>query len=50
MRRWSTCSSVRQRGPGGDSGQGHAATWEHCVHLLVLVGAAEYTVSHSPER
>ena len=50
IRRCSASSSVRLRGPVGRSGQGHAATWEHCVHLLVPVGAAEDTVSRSPQR
>ena len=42
--------SVRLCEPPGGSGQGHAATWEHCAHLLAPVGAAEDTVSHSPQR
>ena len=50
MRRCSASSSVRRCGPAGSSGQGHAATWEHCVHRLVPVGVAEDTVSHSPQR
>ena len=37
MRRCNTFSSVRLRGPAGGSGQGHAATWEHCAHLLAPV-------------
>ena len=49
MRRCNASSSVRLCGPAGGSGQGHAATWEHCAHLLAPVGAAEDTVSHSPQ-
>ena len=36
MRCRSASSSVRGSGPRGGSGQRHAATWEHCAHLLVL--------------
>ena len=43
-------SSVRRRGPAPRPGHGQAATWEHCVHLLVPVGVAEDTLSHSPQR
>ena len=39
-----------RRGPRAGSGQGHASTWEHCVHLLVPTNAAEDTVSHAPQR
>ena len=49
MRRCKADSSVRLYGPAGGSGQGHAATWEYCAHLLAPVGAAEDTVSHSPQ-
>ena len=45
MRRCSAFSSVRRRRPVGGSGQGHAATWEHCAHLLVPVGVAGYRVA-----
>ena len=34
MRRGKASYSVRLCGPAGGSGQGHAATWEHCAHLL----------------
>ena len=50
MRRCSASSSVRRRGPAAGSGQGHVATWEQCVHLLVPVGVAEDTVLDSPQR
>ena len=50
MRRCSASSSVRRRAPAGGSGQGHTATREHCAHLLVPVGVAQDTVSHSPQR
>ena len=50
MRRCSASSSVRRRGPAGGSGQGHAATWEHCAHLLAPVGVPEDTLSHCPQR
>ena len=50
MRPCSALSSVRRCGPAGGAAQGHAATWEHCVHLLVPVGVAEDTVSNSPQR
>ena len=50
MRRCKASSSVRLCGPAGGSGPGHSATWEHCAHLLAPVGAAEDTVSHSPQR
>ena len=50
MRRCRASSSVRLRGPAGVLGQGHAATWEHCVYLLVPVGAAEDTVLRPPQR
>ena len=50
MRRCKASSSVRLRGSAGGSGQGHASTWEHCVHLLAPVGAAEDTVSHYQQR
>ena len=50
MCRCSASSSVCRRGPAGGSGQGQAATWEHCVHLFVLVGMAEDTVLHFPQR
>ena len=50
MRRCKASSSVRLCGPAGGSGQGHAATWEHCAHLLPPVGSAEDTVLHSPQR
>ena len=49
-RRCKASFSVRLCGPAGGSGQGHVATWEHCVHLLAPGGAAEDTVSHSPQR
>ena len=41
MRRYSASSFLDQ---------GHAATWEQCVHMLVPVGAAKDTVSQSPQR
>ena len=50
MRWCKASSSVRLCGPAGGSGQGHAATWEHCAHLLAPVGAAGDTVSHSPQN
>ena len=50
MCRCSASSSVRRHRPAGVLGQGHAATWEHCAHLLVPVGVAEDSVSHSPQR
>ena len=50
MRRCKASSSVRLCGPAGGLGQGHAAPWEHCAHLLAPVGAAEDTVLHSPQR
>ena len=37
MRRCKASSSVRLCRPAGGSGQGHAATWEHCAHLLAPV-------------
>ena len=49
MRRCKAPSSVRLCGPARGSSQGYAATWEHCAHLVVPVGAAEDTVSHSPQ-
>ena len=49
MRRCTAPSSLRQRRPAFGSGQGHAATSEHCAHLLVPIGVAEDTVSHSPQ-
>ena len=49
MRRCKASCSVRLCGPAGGLGEGHAATWEHCAHLLAPVGAAEDTVSHSPQ-
>ena len=48
MGRCSASSYVRLRGPAGGSGQGHAADWEHCVHLLATISAAEDTTAHSP--
>ena len=49
LMRWcKASSSVRLCGPEGGSGQGHAATWEHCAHLLVRVGAADDTVWNFP--
>ena len=50
IRRHKASSSMRLCGPAGGSGHEHAATWEHCAHLLAPVGAAEDTVSHSPQR
>ena len=50
MRRCSASSSVGRRGPAGGSGQGHAATWERCAHMLVPVGVAKNTVLESPRR
>ena len=50
MHRCNASSSVRRRGLAGGSSQGHAATRGHRVHLLVPVGEAEDTVSHSPQR
>ena len=50
MRRCRASLSVRLRGPASGSCQGHGATWEHCVHLLVPVGAAEDTVLRSLQR
>ena len=50
MRRCKASSSMRLCEPAGGSGQGRAATWEHCAHLLAPVGASEDTVSHSPQR
>ena len=49
MRQCKASSSERLCGPAGGSGQGHAATWEHCAHLLAPVGAAERTVSLSSQ-
>ena len=49
MRQCKASSSVRLCGPAGGSGQGYAATWEHCAHLLAPVCAVEDTVSHSPQ-
>ena len=49
MRRCRASSSVRLRGAAGGSGQGQAASWAHCGHLLAPVHAAEDTVSHSPQ-
>ena len=50
MRRCKASSSVRLCGHAGGLGQGRAATWEHCAHLMAPVSAAEDTVSHFPER
>ena len=49
MGRCKASSSVRLCRPARGSGQGQAATWEHRSHLLAPVGAAEDTVSHSPQ-
>ena len=50
MCRCSASSSVRHRGPGGGSAQGHAATWEHRVHLLVPACPGEVTVGGQGPR
>ena len=49
MHRCKASSSVRLRGPARGSGQGHAATWVQRAHLWAPVGAAEDTLSHSPQ-
>ena len=49
MRRCKASSSVRLCGIAGGLGKGYAATWEHWPHLLAPIGAAEDTVSHSPQ-
>ena len=50
MCRCSTSCSVRQRGLGVGSGQGHAATCEHCLHLLVPASVVVETVLRAPQR
>ena len=50
MRRCKDSSSVRLSGPAGASGHGHAATWQHRLHLLAPIGAAEDTVLQSSQR
>ena len=46
----SASSFMRRHRPGGGSSQGHTATWEHGLYLLVPARAVEDTPSHIPQR